>query len=303
MKLAALDLGTNSFLCLIVEANQNGKIKVLHDEMVIVRLGQELGKTGKLHPQALERADKCLAKFKETIEKFQVDQVQAVATAAAREAENAEEFLKICQTHQIPLVTISGEEEARMSFQGAIDPHEEKNVVLIDIGGGSTEYIVGQKGQIKLAQSLPYGAVKLTEKWISSQPVINDDEKNLRQFIKTRTEELWAQIEALNPEKVWAVAGTPTAIAQATIGGAFDPQKIDGFVLTRKLLSDWIEKLKNSSVEEKRQKYGFGDRSDVIFAGTLILDELLKRLNKDEILVSTKGIRYGLVYKMVGHLS
>lgn len=304
MKIAALDLGTNSFLCLIAEVKgTTGEIEVLHDEMTIVRLGQELGKTGRLHPQALERADRCLKNFSELLERYGVSHVQAVATAAAREAENADEFSLICEKYSIPLVTLSGEEEALMSFQGTIDPHERGKVLLIDIGGGSTEYIVGSHDKIELAQSLPYGAVKLTEKWIHSQPVPIDEEKNLRQFIKTRTEELWAQIEALGLEKIWAVAGTPTALASATIGGEFDKSKIDGFVLSRELLSGWVEKLRASSIEEKRRKYGFGDRADVIFAGSVILDELLKRIDKNEILVSTRGIRYGLIYKMARTIS
>ena len=302
MRIAALDLGTNSFLCLIADVKGPNQIEVLHDEMIIVRLGQELGKTGRLHVDALKRADECLKKFAQIIKDKKVDQVQAVATAAAREANNSDEFIQICKKHQIPLVTISGEEEARMSFQGAIDPALKGKVLLIDIGGGSTEYIVGKADHIEIAQSLPYGAVKLTEKWILKQPVVADEEKALRNFIKVRTEEMWAQIESLKPDTVCAVAGTPTALAAAIIG-KFDTDKIDGFVLTKKILSEWTQKLRESSVEEKRQKYGFGDRSDVIFAGTVILDELLNRLNKDEIFVSTKGIRYGLAYKMASSIS
>lgn len=302
MRIAALDLGTNSFLCLIADVKGPGQIEIIHDEMIIVRLGQELGKTGRIHTDALNRADECLKKFSEIIKEKNVDQVQAVATAAAREASNSEEFIKICEKHQIPLVTISGEEEARMSFQGAIDPSIKGKVLLVDIGGGSTEYIVGKADHIEIAQSLPYGAVKLTEKWIQAQPVAKEEEGALRNFLKSRTEEMWAQIEALKPDKICAVAGTPTAIAAAIIG-QFDAKKIDGYILTRKVLSEWVQKLRESSITEKRQKYGFGDRSDVIFAGIVILDELLKRLNKDEILVSTKGIRYGLAYKMASFIS
>ena len=302
MKIAALDLGTNSFLCLIAEVDKTGSIKILHDEMIIVRLGQELGKTGRIHEEALIRADACLKSFAEMIKKNQVDHIQAVATAAAREADNSDDFVEICKKYQIPLMTISGQEEALMSFEGAINIQENKKVLLIDIGGGSTEYIVGRIGQIELAQSLPYGAVKLTEKWIESQPVLEKDEQNLRQFIRSRTEEVWAQIENLNPEKIWAVAGTPTSLAAATIGG-FDVKKIDGLCLSSEMMAEWVTKLRNSSVAEKRQKYGFGDRSDVIFAGTVILDELLKRLKKTEIFVSTKGIRYGLAYQMARTVS
>lgn len=301
MKIAALDLGTNSFLCLVAEIDKLGEVKILHDEMKIVRLGQELGKTGEIHTEALKRADECLSSFSKLMKSFKVDHIQAVATAAAREAKNSQKFIQICEKHHIPLVTISGEEEALMSFQGAISPQEDKKVLLIDIGGGSTEYIVGNIGDIELAQSLSYGAVKLTEKWIELQPVQKEHEVNLRQYIRSRTEELWAQIETLNPEKIWAVAGTPTSLAAAALG-EFDAKKIDGYCLTEEMISDWVQKLRASSVLEKRQKYGFGDRSDVIFAGTVILDELLKRLRKNKIFVSTKGIRYGLAYKMARRL-
>ncbi len=297
MKIAALDLGTNSFLCLIADVRKDGQIQIVHDEMKIVRLGQELGKTGKLHTDALKRAEECLEEFSILMKQHQVERIQAVATAAAREAQNSADFVKICDRLKIPLVTLSGEEEAIMSFQGAIDPSLKDKVLLIDIGGGSTEYIVGQEGKIEKAQSLPYGAVKLTEKWIQAQPIPSAQEQNLRQFVKGRTEELWAQIEALRPAKIWAVAGTPTSLAAATLG-FYDAKKIDGFCITKEALQDWVQKLRSSSIEEKKQKYGFGERSDVIFAGVIILDELLTRLEKSEIFVSTKGIRYGLAYKM-----
>jgi exopolyphosphatase / guanosine-5'-triphosphate,3'-diphosphate pyrophosphatase len=303
MKIAALDLGTNSFLCLIAEKTQSGGIRILHDAMKIVRLGQGLGESGRIHPEALIRADHCLAEFAELIRKFKVEHVQAVATAAAREAENAADFLKICEKNEIPLITITGEEEASLSFQGAIDKNENIKVLLIDIGGGSTEYIVGQGNQINLAQSLPYGAVKLTEKWILKQPVPNDQEENLRNYIKNQTEALWAQIQNLSPEKIWAVAGTPTALATAILDEPFNEKKIEGRVINQTLLKNWIYKLKNSTVAEKKQKFGFGERSDIIFAGTIILDELLKRMNKNEFFVSTKGIRHGLAYKMASTLS
>ncbi len=298
MKLAALDLGSNSFLCLIAEVDSSEKFHVLHDEVKVVRLGQELGKTGSLHSEALKRADQCLKHFSEVIKSFQVDHVEAVATAAAREAENAEEFIQICENYKIPLTTISGEEEALMSFRGAIRPDEKEKVLLIDIGGGSTEHTVGTLKKIELAQSIPYGAVKLTEKYIQNQPVPTEQEKELREFIRKRSEELWAQVEALQPQKIWAVAGTPTALAAAILG-KFDRDQIEGMVLNRQLLIDWLNKFRNSSIEEKKQKYGLGDRSDVIFAGVVILDELLGRLNLKEIHISTRGIRYGLAYQMV----
>ena len=111
---------------------------------------------------------------------------------------------------------------------------------------------------------------------------------------------VWQKARKFNVEKIWAVAGTPTSLAAATLGG-FDAQKIDGFVLDKNLLGEWLNKLRSSTIETKRGKYGFGARADVIFAGTVILDELLTALNRNQIHVSTRGIRYGLAYQMANH--
>lgn len=297
MRIAALDLGTNSFLCLIGDVSSTGEFKVLHDESEVVRLGQELQSTGELHVEALKRADACLKRYAETIKRFNTDRIQAVATAAAREAKNSDEFNKICDRHNIPLVTISGDQEARMSFRGAISQNEKSKCLLIDIGGGSTEYIVGTPQKIEFGLSLPYGAVKLTEKFITKQPVLPEDEVSLRKFLSGKTEETWAQIETLAPTKIWAVAGTPTALVAAMLG-EFNAEKIEGYKLDRKTLAHWINNFRQTTVEEKKKQYNLGARADVIFAGTVILEELLKRLNMEEIFVSTKGIRYGLAYQM-----
>ncbi|MFN8790229.1 MAG: Ppx/GppA family phosphatase [Bdellovibrionales bacterium] len=298
MKIAALDLGTNSFLCLIAEVSKSREFRVLHDESVIVRLGQELQKTGRLHPDALKRARECLTQFQKTLQEFQVDRVQAVATAAAREAENAEDFLQICHELKIPLTTLSGEQEAQMSFRGALDAREKKKALLIDIGGGSTEYIVGTPERLEMSLSLPYGAVKLTERFVSQQPVRAEDESKLRQFIKAETETVWTHIQNLKPEKILAVAGTPTALVAAILG-EFDAEKIENYYLPEPTLKNWIQNFRQTSVEEKRNRYNLGARADIIFAGTLILEELLGRLKAGGFHVSTKGIRYGLAYQML----
>lgn len=298
MRIATLDLGTNSFLCLIGDITMAGEYSQVHDESVIVRLGQDLQKTGKIHPEALQRAEECLKKFSQLIQDKEVNKVRAVATAAAREALNASDFIKICQKFNIPLATITGEQEARMSFRGAIDQNEKSKCLLIDIGGGSTEYIVGTPQKIEFAQSLGYGAVKLTEAFVKMQPVSEQDTKSLIKHLRSRTEEVWAQVEALKPEKIVAVAGTPTALV-ATILGKFDAKRIEGYVIEKHILWDWMTKFAATSIDEKKFKFGLGARADVIYAGTVILYELLERIKMTKIYVSTKGIRYGLAYQMV----
>ena len=296
--MAALDLGSNSFLLLILELQEDGSKKVIHDEAVIVRLAEGLLLSGLIGEAALKRADQCLENFKKTIDRYQIQDVQAVTTAAAREARNASVFLNICLKHQIPTLTLTGEEEARMSFHGAISANQKENCVLIDIGGGSTEHIAGNASAVHFAESLPHGAVKLTEKFITSQPATDKDVKNLIDFVKNQSEQVWKQVEKFEPQTMIAVAGTPTAIA-ATILGKFDAEKVDGFILTKVDLEKWIQIFTQTSVEEKKQRYPLGSRADVILAGSLILYESLSRLNLKKLTVSTKGIRYGLAHKML----
>ncbi len=302
MNIAALDLGTNSFLCLIAEVLADGSLKVLKDESVVVRLGQGLQSGGRIQEEALKRADECLTSFKALMEQFNVQKIQAVATAAAREAQNASDFMAIVQKHQIPVRTLSGKQEAEMSYKGAVSPTEASRCLLIDIGGGSTEYIVGSQRRIYLSQSLPYGAVKLTEKFISIQPVLSRDELLLRQFIIKNSEMTWRSFEKEKPEKILAVAGTPTALV-ASILGKFDSSQIDGYYLDVNTLTKWIDKFRTTSVAEKNQKYNLGARSDIIFAGTVILEETLKRFGLGGFFVSTKGIRYGLAYELADSVS
>lgn len=298
MKVAALDLGTNSFLLLILELQDDGSKKVVHDEAVIVRLGEGLLSSGSISEVALKRADQCLGLFKKTIDQHQVQVVQAVTTAAAREAKNAAAFLKVCLKHQIPTLTLSGDEEARMSFHGAVSSDQRENCVLVDIGGGSTEHIAGNANVIHFAESLPHGAVKLTEKFITSQPAMDKDVKDLVSFVRVQSEQVWKQVERFEPQTMIAVAGTPTAIA-ATMLGQFDPEKVDGFIITKEDLEKWIQIFTQTSIDEKKQRYPLGARADVILAGSLILYESLSRLKLKKLTVSTKGIRYGLAHQML----
>lgn len=298
MKVAALDLGSNSFLLLILELQKDGSRKVVHDEAIIVRLSEGLGTSGYIGDAALKRADQCLEGFKKTINHYEVNEVQAVTTAAAREAKNSAAFLSLCRKHQIPTVTLTGDEEARMSFHGAISANQKENCVLIDIGGGSTEHIAGHASAIHFTESLPHGAVKLTEKFISSQPASDNDVKALISFVKSESEQVWKQVEKFKPQSMIAVAGTPTAIA-ATMLGKFEAEKVDGFIITKEDLEKWIQIFSQTSVTEKKEKYPLGARADVILAGSLILYESLVRLGLNKLTVSTKGIRYGLAHQML----
>ncbi len=180
-----------------------------------------------------------------------------------------------------------------MSYLGAVSSDENKRCCVIDIGGGSTETIVGDQGQILFAESLSYGAVKMTEKFIKKQPTSQAEISELVEHLKKTSQKTWDQVKKQNPQKIVAVAGTPTSLAACEIG-QFDPEKVENFVLTQDNLKAWIQKFSAMSIDQKKSQYPLGKRADVILAGTIILSEFLNYVGLNQLTVSTKGIRYGL---------
>ncbi|MFN8846314.1 MAG: Ppx/GppA family phosphatase [Bdellovibrionales bacterium] len=297
MKVAALDLGSNSFLLLIQQKLPSGEVITLHDESVIVRLGEGLQSTQKISEAALLRAEDCLKSFQKTISLHNPDRIQAVTTAAAREAKNSLNFLDLCNSLGFSVVTLSGDQEAHMSYLGAVDSNELTRCLLLDIGGASTESIVGEESKNLFAKSLPIGAVKMTEKFILSQPTKPNEIHNLKEFLSHECADVWRALKELKPKKMIAVAGTPTSIAACEVG-QFDVQKIEGMKLSLERLEFWIKEFSSLSIESKKQKYPLGKRADVILAGTIILTEYVRATELQEVVVSTKGIRYGLAQNL-----
>lgn len=301
MKVAALDLGTNTFLCLIAEGDaQNGITQVHKDLMQVVRLGQDIDKTKRLHPEALKRARTCLEEFKKEIDANQVDKILAMATSAARDAENGEELFKIGKELNIPIEIIPGEDEARITYQGATAGRasDGKTILVVDVGGGSTEFILGKGNQILFGESLNIGGVRLTEKYVTAQPISPQEKALVNDHIKRELATILPELKKYSIDEVITVAGTPTSLVAIEVGG-FDEKKVDGYRLPRERLKYWVEEFANTSVEEKKTKYQLGGRADIIFAGASILLSALESLNKNNMIVSTKGVRYGVALEML----
>lgn len=298
MKIAALDLGSNTFLCLICEVVDSKIMQIYSDEVDVVRLGQDVNKTKRLHPDALARAQKTLTQFKKTIDLHKPDAILAMATSAARDSENKEELFKICSDLQIPLEIIPGHKEAQITFEGSISGLESThaNQLIVDIGGGSTEYILGQNRTILFSQSLNIGCVRLTEQFVKAQPTPETQVQELTQFIHKQISDFKNKTQLVVNE-VLAVAGTPTTLAAVEIG-YFDPQKIDGYIITRPGLEKWLARLAQTSVEQKLALGFPTGRADVILVGIIILLETLKIFNMDKLVVSTRGVRFGIALEV-----
>lgn len=303
MKVAALDLGSNTFLCLICDVNEGQIGTIYSDEVQIVRLGQGLSSSKKFHPEALERAKKTLSDFAESIAQHKPEKVLAMATSAARDAENKEELFKICKNLNIPLEIISGDQEAQITYSGSVSGMKsvDTKTLVVDIGGGSTEFIVGLGLKLLSGHSQNIGCVRLTEKFIPAQPTAASDVEKCKNEILKVVHDSKKKLN-LDIDQILAVAGTPTALVTAELGG-FDPAKIDGYKLTNKKLSEWLSKLTLATVEEKQSMGIPTGRADVILVGVLILLATLEVFCKDEIIVSTRGVRYGVAIYMESKIS
>ncbi|MBK9293648.1 MAG: Ppx/GppA family phosphatase [Oligoflexia bacterium] len=292
-KIAAIDMGTNSFLCLIAEVS-GSKLKVIEDHVKVVRLGEKVNQNKFFLPQALARAQDCLKEFKKIIERNKVDKVIATATSAARDAKNGNELKRICDELSIPLFIIEGEKEAQLSFKGAvsnIENFENKKILVVDVGGGSTEFIFSEPGKKLKAISFDVGCVRLTEMFLSKDPI---DERELFELRKYAQRAI-SNYGHINPDVIIAVAGTPTTLACVEQKIDFNESKVEGFKLTQNKLFNLLQNLSALSLDERKNIIGLEPlRADVIIAGIVLLQLALELAAKDEMVVSTRGLRYGV---------
>ncbi len=305
MKNASIDLGTNTCLLLLKEGSGKDE-KVLHDESNVVRLGQGVDQTGVLNEEAMKRAKECLRNYVATAAKFGVspNEILAVGTAQARDAKNAKGFFDSIENELgIRFRVLSGDEEAKATFLGAKLPGvSSDSMVVMDIGGGSTELVSMPKAESPIfGESLNIGAVRMTERFLKSDPVTD--------------EEFWKCEEAINQElskmKSWrleltqkmrsdpvlvAVAGTAVTLGMLQEAlPQFERSKIDGLKMTRGDAHRLVEELKWRNVRERELMIGMEKkRADVILAGALIFWRVMEELNFSEAIISTRGLRYGV---------
>jgi exopolyphosphatase/guanosine-5'-triphosphate,3'-diphosphate pyrophosphatase len=302
MKVAALDLGTNTFLCLIAEVVDGKILKVYSDEVQVVRLGQGVAATKKFHQDALDRARSCLIDFGKRINIEKPDKILAFATSAAREVENADELFRIGEELGIPIEIIPGAREAEITYAGALSGFRdlEETYLVLDIGGGSTEFIIGEGQKIISGESLNIGCVRLTESFIKTEPITDKDLSLLTKYIQEQILTLIARFGKNQCiDSILAVAGTPTELARVEIGGIYDVKKIDGFEFTIESLKIWRDRFCQNTTQEIINRYKISPgRADVILAGVIILIETCSIFCKTKIVVSTRGVRHGVALEI-----
>jgi exopolyphosphatase/guanosine-5'-triphosphate,3'-diphosphate pyrophosphatase len=235
-----------------------------------------------------------------------VDEIHAIATSAVRDAENREDFLSAVRNEtSINVEMISGQEEARLGFQGVIgglDLKEDEKILVIDIGGGSTELIVGSKKGIEFSISLDVGAVRLHDKFVKSDPVDLEDRESMADFTKGIIKSSVSKIEDFSISKVIGIGGTiTTAASMALEMEEYDRKRIHNHFVPLETINDMNKRLWLMSVEERKSWKGLQPkRADVIPCGFLILQSLLLSLEKHGISISEYDNLEGLFFDIIG---
>ncbi len=299
MIISSVDIGTNTILLLIADADPETKrIKTILNEYRIPRIGKGLIPNQPISSEKVEDLYKVLEEYQEFISDYKSEKTILTATNAFRIASNANEIIsEVKNRFGLDIRVVSGKEEARLSFLGAVGDYlDENKTLVIDIGGGSTEIILGQNGEINFSQSYQVGVVSGTEKFLKQQPPLPKDLGKFRNFVNDTLTKI--DKNYFSPKRTIAIAGTPTTLACMKIGiDYYDEFAIEGSILTQDELSDFIKQLSVLSFEEIKSTYKsiVEGRADVLLAGTIILHTILEYFDIDEVLVSTKGIRYGAV--------
>jgi exopolyphosphatase/guanosine-5'-triphosphate,3'-diphosphate pyrophosphatase len=293
MRIASIDIGTNTVLMLIAEAESSSNFKVLRQEYDVARLGQDVDKTGIINDDAIQRTVNILNRCNKICKVYKVEKIFCSGTSALRDAKNSSNVVKtIFEATGIEIEVISGDEEAYLSFIGAIE--DDKRSFLIDIGGGSTEYITGNIKELSFKKSFDIGAVRITERFFTNQPPTLSEITNAENYISTLIKQE-IQENVHNIKNYYAVAGTATTIATSLNGlKDYEVDKIDGYILNYYDLTKMFELYSKSSKEDIITKYGVHHRrADLITAGALILKVSFEIMNIQELIVSSKGLRYG----------
>ncbi len=300
-RLAAIDLGTNSVRSIVVEVDKGGKYRVLDDEKATVRLGEGIAKEGAISPAAWQRSMEALSRMKKIIDGYGVIGIETVATSAVRRAANGAAFVKtVADNLGLAIEIISGEEEAGLAVLSALHSFsmEGTRYVVADIGGGSVELVTALGSHIDEIYSLDLGAVVLTERFITTDPISHRDHLCLRRKVRKT-------LRAAFPPEEYPVScllgsgGTMTSIAAMVMAMRKEEYgSIHGYEVLRSEVVHLLAMLLRKDLKDRRSLPGLNpERADIIIAGVTVVDELMELFKVNLLKINERGIREGLILK------
>src|SRR5271166_5391314 len=285
---------------LLVGSDGNGKFKPILERSRITRLGKGVDRTGKLDKETARLTLDTIAKFAEAARGAGADKIIGVATSALRDASDGIDFIqRVKEKAKVDLKIIPGSEEAelsRLAVKRSLNLSSDLRLLVADIGGGSTELIRSEPGRGLTSVSLQIGSVRLTERIIQHDPPSREEIEKLTATIDEQLEKLgWT----FRPDVLVGIAGTVTTIAAVALKmREYDSARVQGYVLMRDEVSAIVKRFGEVTLAERKKIPGVLEaRADVIFAGSMILERVMKRFEVGHVVVSDQGVRWGLVWR------
>lgn len=299
-RLAGIDIGTLTCRLLIADLPADNRLSELCSERRILRLGEGVDQSKRLKHEAVERVIHCLKDWRATIESYHVHAHVAVATSAVRDAANKQEFLNRVRSEAgFEVEILSGDEEARRTMLGIHSglPGDIKDVLALDIGGGSTEFILALQGQSPVVRSIDIGVVRLSERLLHHDPPTRHEIAEARAWIQRETTVVLAAMPRRTGLTFVGTAGTITSLAAMALQlPAYDAARIHNYRLALNMITDLEKHLLSRSKAARIGMPGLErNREDVIAAGAIILRTVMEMLGEEECLVSDLGLREGIL--------
>lgn len=293
-RVAVIDVGTNSARLLVADVS-DGRVEPVERRSTVTRLGRGVDLSGRLSAEAIEDACAAIGEYVAVIEELGAKAVDAVATSAVRDAENGGAFVaELRERFALSARVLDGEEEARLTYLGATsERHPTKPTLVVDIGGGSTELVVGSGGEISFHTSLQAGVVRHSERHIASDPPTVVELEALAADVRGLIEA--AVGDGVEASAGIAVAGTPTSLAAIELElEPYDPARVHGHVLQLPSIQRMLSQLASAPLAQRVEIPGLHtDRAPTVVAGVVILIETMRAFHLERIEVSEHDILYG----------
>ena len=302
-RIAVIDIGTNSMRLMLCKIEGNF-IANKEKEIMITRIGKDVSKTGMITEKSFSRNIDALKYFKNKANRYGAEEVYAIATSAVRDALNGGAFVADAKSQAgVDVMIISGDEEAELGLRGVMSEiqNPQETVLVIDIGGGSTELVLGSKEKTEYKVSISAGAVRMTEQFITGNPIRNEDVENMKNRLNELFKEPLEHLGKTRIDRVVAIGGTATTIAAMFYNmSIYDPETVHNTIINSKYIESIFNKLKDMSVEERWNVKGLQkERADVMPSGIFILQHIIEGLKRDSLVVSENDNLEGIIEKYV----
>lgn len=306
MRIGAIDIGTNSMRLLICDYIDNkleNRVKFVNT----TRIGKDVDKNGYISEEAINRNIIALKEFANICKENKCEKIYAIGTSALRDSKNKEEFINLAKLESsIDLEIITGEEESNLGFKGVLEGlHSEDDILVLDIGGGSTEFIIGGIEGIKFSKSENVGALRMTEKFLTKDPICEKEFDNMSSFIENEIDETLKYIKNKGIKKLVGIGGTITSLSAMNQElEVYSMEKIHNSLISKDDIKLILQNLKKMTLSDKKNLKGLqAKRADIITAGVKILDIIMENLEIENIIVSEYDNLEGLICQRVKKMS